>query len=175
MPDSLIELLRAWQNFYLLTGGASATLIGLLFVALSLGSHLVTTESQQHLDAYVSPVLLYFVSVLMVACLMLIPNSPVLLLVVGLAGMGLWGLIRVARIMIFMLRPDHTVLLYNWFTHVIFPGSSYLLFVLAGLGLLVDNLTLALLAVAFGVIILLVSAIWHSWELVLWVARQPRA
>jgi len=170
LPDAL----HTWQNFYLLTGGASATLIGLLFVALSLGSHLVSDDSQKHLDAYVTPVLLYFVSVLIVACLMLLPD-PSLLLVLGLTGLGLFGLARVGGIFIFMRRPNHVVALFHWFTHVVFPGSSYLLFTLGGLSLLVTNTSLSLLAVALGAMILLVAGIWHSWDLVLWVARQPRA
>jgi hypothetical protein len=105
---------------------------------------------------------------------MLIPDSGSLLLGLGLAVLGLWGLIRVGRIALFMRRPDHTVALYNWFTHVIFPGSSYLLFALAAFSLLFSRGSFSLLAVAFGATILLISAIWHSWELILWVARQPR-
>ncbi len=175
MPTTLSDTLHLWQNFYLLTGGASATLTGLLFVALSLGSHLVTDDSQQHLDNYVTPVLLYFVSVLVTACLMLIPESGPLLLVIGLTISGLWGIIRVARIYMFMRRPDHSVALYNWFTHIIFPGSSYLLFIAATLGIFTANLAPAFLAIAIGTTILLVSGIWHSWDLILWVARQRRA
>ena len=38
MPDTLSQALRDWQNFYILAGGASATLAGLMFVAISLGS-----------------------------------------------------------------------------------------------------------------------------------------
>jgi hypothetical protein len=33
MPASLAELLRGWHDFYILIGTASATLVGLMFVA----------------------------------------------------------------------------------------------------------------------------------------------
>ena len=36
----MTDVLHAWQNFYLLTGGAAATLTGLIFVAASLGANL---------------------------------------------------------------------------------------------------------------------------------------
>jgi hypothetical protein len=38
-------LVAGWQNFYLLTGTAAASLIGLVFVAISLGARLVPNQA----------------------------------------------------------------------------------------------------------------------------------
>lgn len=40
----MLDSLRDWQNFYVLMGGASATLTGLMFVAISLGMNLARNE-----------------------------------------------------------------------------------------------------------------------------------
>ena len=38
MGPSLAELLHDWHDFYVLVGTASATLVGLMFVAVSIGT-----------------------------------------------------------------------------------------------------------------------------------------
>jgi hypothetical protein len=38
MEPSLAELLGEWRDFYVLIGTASATLVGLMFVAVSIGT-----------------------------------------------------------------------------------------------------------------------------------------
>jgi hypothetical protein len=38
MPASPAELLHEWHDFYVLLGTASATLVGLMFVAVSIGT-----------------------------------------------------------------------------------------------------------------------------------------
>ena len=40
------ELLHAWHEFYLLIGTAAGTLIGLMFVAVSVGSCYLTEKHQ---------------------------------------------------------------------------------------------------------------------------------
>src|SRR3954471_18115803 len=69
-----------WQNFYLLTGTAAATLIGLMFVAVTFGAGLVRAESATSARAFLDPPFTHFVTVLFIACLMLVPTmSPTLL------------------------------------------------------------------------------------------------
>ena len=45
-----------WQNLYLLVGTASATLIGLLFVAISLGSSILAPQAKAYLRTFVTPI-----------------------------------------------------------------------------------------------------------------------
>jgi hypothetical protein len=47
MPDAFVDTLQSWQNFYFMIGGASAGLIGLMFVALSLGMRLLSDNTRQ--------------------------------------------------------------------------------------------------------------------------------
>ena len=61
MTDLFIDTLHSWQNFYFMIGGASAGLMGLMFVALSLGTHLVNDETISSVGAFVTPSIIYFV------------------------------------------------------------------------------------------------------------------
>jgi len=48
----VLDVLHDWQNFYVLMGGASATLTGLMFVAVSLGMNLVNDASEADIHTY---------------------------------------------------------------------------------------------------------------------------
>src|SRR5713226_2136766 len=62
-----------WHDFYLLAGTASATLVGLLFVGLSLHLRIVVTSSEVRSLARVT--LANFGAVLFVALFMVIPEG----------------------------------------------------------------------------------------------------
>ena len=56
------EALKQWHDFYLLVGTAGATLLGLLFVAVSLGIGFLTEERQGATRTFMSPVVIHFTS-----------------------------------------------------------------------------------------------------------------
>ena len=69
-----------WQNFYLLVGGAAATLTGLMFVAVTFGASLVKPETADTARSFLDPTFGHFAQVLFTACLMLIPTiRPIVL------------------------------------------------------------------------------------------------
>src|SRR5258706_16148231 len=90
MPDTF--LLRDWQGFFQLAGTAAATLIGLIFLAISLGARLVPAEDNTAMGAFVVPIVIHFGAVLVVSALMLIPVYTPLSLGLILIGAGLVGL-----------------------------------------------------------------------------------
>jgi hypothetical protein len=67
------ELLRAWHDFYLVAGGAAATLAALLFVGLSL--HLRTVLSRPEVRNLARVTLVNFVCVLVVALVVVVPTA----------------------------------------------------------------------------------------------------
>jgi hypothetical protein len=69
------EIVAGWHNFYLLLGGASATLVGLLFVALTLRLNRVREAARIDLRAIVSNTFGNFIYVLIVSAVMLIPSQ----------------------------------------------------------------------------------------------------
>jgi len=64
-----------WHEFYAFAGGAAATLMGLMFVVMSLGQRtLATEEGSQAMRALFTPIVVFFATVIVVAMLMLIPD-----------------------------------------------------------------------------------------------------
>lgn len=173
MPDTLAPPFQRWHDFYLLVGGAAATLVGLLFVAISLGSRLITKQSVPALRVFVSPTLIHFIYVLVIATVVVIPTltrAPlgILLVLVGLLSFG-----RALSTLPFMRQQHREQVIdkHDWVWHLIAPSVSYLLFVGAGIGLLL-GVTQAFNGLAFASILLLVSGIRNAWDMVMWFALQ---
>jgi hypothetical protein len=173
MPETFAETLRGWNNFYFMLGGAAATLIGLLFVAASLGAALVSTDTQGAINTFVTPILFYFLSVLGIASLMLVPTDSRALVAGVLLCVGAYGLGRMARILRSMMllaraQPlDHG----HWKWHATIPGLSYVAIAGTGAWLLLTPAA-SLDGLALATVFLLLSGIWRSWDLVIWIARQ---
>ena len=69
-----MEVLHEWHEFYLLVGTAAATVLALLFVAVSLGAGYLTSQHQAPTRTFMSPVVIHFTSVFFVAAICLIPS-----------------------------------------------------------------------------------------------------
>ena len=173
--DAFNEALRGWQNFYFMMGGASATLAGLMFVALSLGQHLITEQTIAQMKVFATPSIIYFVSVLLLAGIMLVPIFTPAWIALVLFLSGGYGFLRVSKLAIILIRAarkhqDFTV--EDWLAQVIGPVSSYLLMLVAALSFVLDQTTLGLVALGIAAIALLLSAITNTWGLVVWIVEQ---
>lgn len=169
-----LDTLRNWQNFYFMIGGAAATLIGLIFIAITFGSHLITPERQEAVETFVTPILFYFISVLAIAMIMLVPTNSVYLLTSFLLFVGLLGfgrLLVIIRQMIIAAQknPLHKQ---HWVWNAILPFLSYILILSTPVFLLSYPAAAVLLPLALGVGLLVISGIWRTWDLVIWIATQ---
>jgi hypothetical protein len=68
------DALKGWHDFYLLVGTAGATLLALLFVAVSLGTGFLTEERQGATRTFMSPVVIHFTSVFFLSAVALFPS-----------------------------------------------------------------------------------------------------
>jgi hypothetical protein len=64
-----------WETFYLLTGTAAATLIGLLFIAVSIHIEIFNRKPYSHLSHFAALTFNCFFYVLLISILFLIPNQ----------------------------------------------------------------------------------------------------
>src|SRR5437870_11441690 len=69
-----VKSLEQWHEFYLLLGTAAAALVALLFVAVSVGSRVLTPERAAGTRTFVSPVVVHFSSVLFASAVALVPS-----------------------------------------------------------------------------------------------------
>src|ERR1700678_3770973 len=75
MPGSLAELLHDWHDFYALVGTASATLVGLMFVAASIGSSFFNEETSAPIKTFITPTVVHFAAVRFTCLLITIPTQ----------------------------------------------------------------------------------------------------
>jgi len=174
----VLDVLHDWQIFYVLMGGASATLTGLMFVAVSLGMNLVNDASEADIHTYVSPTLFHFVACLLLAGIVLMAGHTPLsfaFLDSALALVGLWKVLGVIRQ---MQQSDHATKAeqihedQHWVWHGILPLVAYALIGLTGIGQALSTSSLLFTGLALAEALLLMCAIRNTWLLVLWIARQ---
>ena len=144
-----------------------------MFVAISLGSRLITQESIPGLRVFVSPTLIHFVYVLVIATVVVIPTVTrmplgILLVLVGLLSFG-----RAVSTVPFMRQQyrQKMVDIHDWVWHLIAPSVSYLLLAGTGIGLLL-GVNRAFNGMALASILLLVSVIRNAWDMVVWFALK---
>jgi len=164
----------SWHDFYVTMGTASASLIGLLFVALSLNLDVITGESRDDLRAFAEQAFNSFSSVLLIAVFFLIPeHSPATLGDMYLL-LGVVAGYRMLRGAPAVWRSRHRDRLGEAaFWRFVLPAAALLGLVAAGLGLLrgQPDALYWLVAVIIG---LLMSAARSSWDLLVKVGEERR-
>ena len=76
MPPSLTETLHDWRDFYLLVGTASATLVGLMFVASSIDASVFNEKYLGPLRAFITPTVAHLASPLFASIILTMPATP---------------------------------------------------------------------------------------------------
>lgn len=162
----------SWQNFYLLVGTAAATLVGLMFVAVTFGSSLVTAETSPTARSFLDPTFTHFVQILLTACLVTIPSMGQALLgalLSVIAALRLVRLFRVYRHMRQAHQAHNDLELSDWLSGVVFPLLSYLLLGAAGLAF-IEGYAVAFNLLAGVTIAILLIGVFGAWELLVWMA-----
>jgi hypothetical protein len=177
MAEGFNETLNSWQTFYFTAGGAAAALIGLMFVALSLGTNMVSAVPPDDYKAFVTPSVFYFASVLMLALVMLIPAHDPLLLAFILFAQGVGGLVWVGhhvRRLIRVAKANQDFNLVDWLAQVLLPIANFVLLPIAALGIVKNHLPLTFTLLCLCTLSLLFSAIANTWSLVIWIIEKRR-
>ncbi|HLK56487.1 MAG TPA: hypothetical protein VKU00_07985 [Chthonomonadaceae bacterium] len=94
---TLAQFVAEWQNFYMLLGGAAATLAGLLFVALSIDATAIHRPGSGHLQGLARVSFTGFLNLLFIALIMIAPHMPIEVIAMELAAVGAvlaWGTLR---------------------------------------------------------------------------------
>jgi hypothetical protein len=94
--DTFAQAVDGWHDFYLMVGAAAATLVGLLFVSLSLNVDVITRQENAHLRVLAAQTFTGFLNVIMFAVLFLIPSQVPLGLGLPLLGISGYGLYETA-------------------------------------------------------------------------------
>jgi hypothetical protein len=169
------EALRSWHEFYTLLGTASATMVGLLFVAASVGSGVFTPERRAPLRVFLSASVVNF-SLILASCLIVL--APVWrwdLFGVMIAACGIFGLTQSC---LAWRDTLHDGLLKSidfedrtWY--IAMPIVGYLFVVASGVSLACRlDAACALLAVSMG--LLLAVGVHNAWDITVWIITRRR-
>lgn len=174
MQEPWFREVESWRDFYAFAGTAAATLMGLMFVVMSLGSETLTSdEGTRATRAFFTPIIAFFATAIIMALLILIPRatSPVLgMLVVAVAISGLGYMITSG---VQSLWKSSDLGLEDWVWYVALPFLSYIIIAAAGI-VTWRGFGFGLYAVAGAVILLLVTGIRNAWDLVVYTVQHPR-
>ncbi len=159
-----------WHDFYTLVGTASATLVGLMFVAASVGSGVFTRERQVGLRTFLSPTVVAFSVVLAASLIGVLPvlswRVPgFLLLSIGLLGMVYSWLVW-RRMLREGIAKSIDLEDRAWYTMV--PAVAYFMLAMAGVALGIHTES-ACTFLAIGVCLLLLAGIRNAWDMTTWI------
>jgi hypothetical protein len=157
-------MLSAWSNFFVMTGSAGATLVGLLFVVVTLGTGLPTSRTLDIARASMTPALYSFSGVLLQSMVALVPwpsNWPcgAIFVVMGIGGV----LYRISAI-----RFRSTLHLkaisgpIDRIFHNVVPLVASVSLISGGAGL-IAGAAFGPFAIAGASMLLLVSGIYRTW------------
>jgi hypothetical protein len=172
---SLAEALAHWHEFYTLLGAASGTLVGLLFVAASVGSGAFSTGRRAPLRVFLSASVIHFSTILVACLIVLAPEQSWLSLGLMIAGCGVFGLAYYGLTWRDMVRDEliKNVDLEDRIWYAVLPVVGYLFETASGVTLAM-RLTLGCTALALSVGMLLVVGIHNAWDITVWSITRRR-
>src|SRR5438045_3399996 len=164
-----------WHDFYLTAGAAAATLIGLLFVGISINLDEFATDEGTGIRVLAEQAFSNFVFVLLIALFVLIPDQDQQSLTAELAFIGALGTIRILR-RVSAFRREQADPVGGWRHTVRRLGLSAGASVGAvGVAAIVSsNPISAFYWLVAVVLIYLTSAADSAWDLLIEVGRERR-
>ena len=174
MP-SQVQAMSQWQEFYTLLGTASATMVGLLFVATTVGSGVFSSGRTAPLRMFLSASVINFSSILVASLIVIAPGQSweslgAMIVVCGLFGLAYYGAVTRDAIRDGLIKSvdleDRT-----WYG--VLPVIVYLFETGSGVAVAmhVDQGCVAL-AVSMG--LLLVIGIHNAWDITEWTMTRRR-
>lgn len=161
-----------WESFYVIVGSAGGALTGLQFVVVALLTELRKRRTLDQLDAFATPAIVHFCSVLLIGSMLSAPweslaSAAIALDVVGGAGIVYTALV-VRRV---RHQTGYTPVFEDWLFHTALPFVAYAAVLSAGLTL-VHHLVDASFGVAGASLLLLFIGVHNAWDAVTFLATE---
>jgi len=168
-----VEALHAWHEFYILVGTAGATLLALLFVAVSLGSGYLSNRRrhQQGTRTFMSPVVIHFTAVFFISAICLVPSHGPIFFAVLIGVTAIIGIAVSIVITMWVVRTALTEYLPDYFAYGLLPVGGYLALLAASV-MIYGGQDYGLDVLAGGLLLLAVVNIRNAWDLTLSMVRH---
>lgn len=173
--DVWLQRVGEWREFYLFTGTAAATLMGLMFVVMSLSERaLASQRGQGAVRVFFTPIVAFFATEMAVSMLVLIPAITPLWLGLGLAVVGVLGVaymlgsgVRARWRERWDLDTD------DWFWYFLLPLACYGV-VVAGAVFVWRSSAYGVYGVAVVMGALLLIGVRNAWDLVVYTLLRAQ-
>jgi len=162
-----------WHDFYALAGTASATLVGLMFVAASVGTGVFTHERQVGLRTFLSPTVVAFSVALAASLVGVLPVFNWRVPGFFLVGTGLLGVVYSWRVWRQMVQGGiaKSIDLEDRAWYIVVLAVAYLVLAVAGVALGIET-EAACVFLAIGVCLLLLAGIRNAWDMTTWIVLR---
>jgi hypothetical protein len=171
--NELMNELERWATFYLLMSAAAATMLGLMFVVITLAAERARPEDAAKIPIYLTPTVIYFASVPYLAALLTFPNHTWLSAALCTCLGGVAGLVYSGSFLIGRGGKKNYYELQDRIVYAVVPFAAYGLHVFGGV-LFFHTPQRGLTLVAAGMLSLLAGAIRNSWAIAIDVVSTPR-
>jgi len=171
----LSQALAPWHDFYTLLGEASATMIGLLFVAASVGSRIFSQNRPGALRMFLSASVVQFGSTLAACLTVLAPLRRWELTGGMIFACGVFGLTYSVMAWRDTVHDGIStkIALEDRIWYAVLPAVGYLLETGAGITLVMRlGVGCATLPVAMGTLLLV--AVHNAWDITVWSVMRPK-
>jgi hypothetical protein len=166
------QIAQRWHDFFLLTGTAAATLIGLMFVSISFAVGSTAERKRGDVDAWVTPSLVYFAEVFIIAGAAIAPLAARTLGMLLLALLALNATFGTWRLRyLFLQHKEESLGGKTWLWQVLLPVSAQAVWGLGAYGLIISDAR-GFAAIAGAVTLLLLVAVHNAWNLVIYFIEQ---
>ena len=166
-------MFAAWDNYFMLLGAAAGSLIGLLFVVVTLTSGIERSRALRASTIYLTPTLVHFAVTMVSSAVAVSPATPkvaaVILAVAALMGLG--NAVRTCLGIYEFAQGDNPPHWSDIWCYGGAPGAIYI-------GLIGTSAAawmgwpLAVGAGAVLLMILMLVAIRNAWDLITWMAPR---
>lgn len=160
----MVQQLHEWHEFYLLLGTAAATLLALLFVAISLGAGFLSPKRKAATRAFFSPVVIHFGAVFFVSAANLVPGHAIGFFVGMIVATAAVGLPVALYVTSSIVRHGWTNLLEDYLCYGMLPAAGYLA-LLAAAAMIWNGHEMAFDVLAGGLLLLLLVNVRNAWDL----------
>jgi len=162
------ELVREWQIFYATIAGSAATLVGLLFVAMSLNVGMFMGTQNIGLRMLSRQTLSNFLYIIVFALIFLIPRQGPIGLGVPLMCNGIVGLVNnVSTLRTLFSNIPHGIFRRTAFVHAAMALTAFSILIVVSFLVIVRASSASLYWLVAPMILLLISASHDTWSLLI--------
>jgi hypothetical protein len=172
VEDSLASTIGQWRDFQTVVAGAGATLLGLLFVAVSIRPALFGPDTRPEFLGLALKSLGLFMLVVLIALLFLMPEPNPWTIGVPLLLMGaisLFSSVPQLGSVLGLMRQEWGVFFY--LRRVLLPTAGYGVLMVAGIGILLGDADWIDI-VGWLQLVFVFTATYNAWDLLTHVAKQ---